>query len=321
MKLYRISGWSEQFENNRSRTVKDLAWVAIPNRHDGENYTAVITSKDGAEIFSAWVLMVQVASRCQPRGTLLRGNRTPHDSASLAIKTRAPKSWFDKALKFLIENTDWLEIEELAEGCQEPDSRLTPSRQSGDEEQKGTEQKGTEGEGMACAPAASGLVKDIFDSWNAMAQSSGLPQCLLISDKRRRTLEIRLREPFFESKWREALEKVGASKFCKGESDRGWRATFDWFIQPDSVTKIMEGKYDTGHIKANQRPNQRNLGICKPSTGGDYGEAAKRKLERQALEAKHREASEAQGNGTGSGPFLHGDVGASAGRQAAGSGG
>lgn len=72
---------------------------------------------------------------------------------------------------------------------------------------------------------------------------------------------------------------------------------------------------------AHQQPNQRNIGICKPSTGGDYGEAAKRKLERQALEAQHRAASEAQGNGTASGPVLHGDVGATADGQAAGSGG
>lgn len=142
MKLYLIRDWDAQFENNRSRTVKELAWVAIPNRHDGENYTAVITSKDGAEIFSAWVLMVQVASRCQSRGTLLRGNGTPHDSASLSVKTRAPKSWFDKAFKFLTENTDWLEVKEVAVGCQEADGLLPLDCQSGDEEQKGTEVNG-----------------------------------------------------------------------------------------------------------------------------------------------------------------------------------
>lgn len=70
-----------------------------------------------------------------------------------------------------------------------------------------------------------------------------------------------------------------------------------------------------------QRVNPRNIGISRPSTGGDYGEAAKRKLERQALEAQHRAASEAQGNGTPSGPVLHGDVGTPTGGQVAGSGG
>lgn len=84
-------------------------------------------------------------------------------------------------------------------------------------------------------------LKEVFDSWNALGV---VPQCLLVSDKRRRMLEARLREPFFVSNWRAALEKVRASKFCQGQSERGWKAPFEWFISPDSVAKLMEGKYD-----------------------------------------------------------------------------
>jgi hypothetical protein len=28
-----------------------------------------------------------------------------------------------------------------------------------------------------------------------------------------------------------------------GNNDRGWKATIDWFLQPDSVVRIMEGWY------------------------------------------------------------------------------
>jgi len=108
--------------------VEKLAWVAIPNRHDGENYSALITSKDGAEIFAAWVLIIQVASKCQPRGSLLRGDKTPHDSSSLSLKTRAPKSWFEKCLCYLETKTDWLEIEDIAEGIQPPVRQVTKER-------------------------------------------------------------------------------------------------------------------------------------------------------------------------------------------------
>ena len=147
MTLYRIKNWNSLFENNRSRTVADLAWVAIPNRHDGENYSMIITSKHGAEIFAAWVLMVQVASRCHPRGSLLRDSGKPHNPDSLSIKTRAPAIWFERAISFLLEHTDWLEIEELASACQPPVSRVSVACQAGDEERKKEGMEGTEGNG------------------------------------------------------------------------------------------------------------------------------------------------------------------------------
>jgi hypothetical protein len=39
----------------------------------------------------------------------------------------------------------------------------------------------------------------------------------------------------------DALER---SAFCRGENDRGWRADFDFLLQPKSFTKLLEGAYD-----------------------------------------------------------------------------
>lgn len=86
-------------------------------------------------------------------------------------------------------------------------------------------------------------LSEVFDAWNGTA---GLSKCLVLSDKRRQTLKVRLGEPFFAANWRAALEKVEKSAFCLGDNDRGWKASFDWFISRDVVAKIMEGKYDNG---------------------------------------------------------------------------
>jgi len=238
LKLYRIHNWSTHFENNRSRTVERLSWVAIPNRHDGENYSALITHPDAAEMFAAWVLLVQVASKCQPRGSLLRGDGKPHNAASLSMKTRAPEEWFEKCLAWLEDNTDWLEIQDVAGGCQAGDIQLSGGCQAPDEEGR----EGNERKGGTRNASLSPLIQEVFDGWNRLG--NGLPQCLQVSDKRRRTLEVRLRDPFFLEYWKLALEKVKASAFCRGDSDRGWKASFDWFISPDAVAKLVEGKYD-----------------------------------------------------------------------------
>jgi hypothetical protein len=140
MILYRIKDWNDHYENNRSRTVKDLQWVAIPNRHDGEGYSLVMAHERSSEIFTAFILMLQVASRCQPRGSLLRDNGRPHDATSLALKTRGRREWFEVAMGVLVsQEIGWIEAIELQDSapaslttdttlqaaCQSPDSHLT----------------------------------------------------------------------------------------------------------------------------------------------------------------------------------------------------
>lgn len=47
-----------------------------------------------------------------------------------------------------------------------------------------------------------------------------------------------------ETYWRDIVRRVAKSSFCLGESGRGWRANFDWFIKPDTHVKVFEGHYD-----------------------------------------------------------------------------
>ncbi len=108
--MYRIKNWNDFYENSRSRKVKDLAWVPIPNRHDGESYARLMMHKDAPVIFTVWVLLLQVASRCQNRGILMTSSGIAHTPETLSIKTRAKVDWFEKSLPFLVQ-IGWLEHE------------------------------------------------------------------------------------------------------------------------------------------------------------------------------------------------------------------
>lgn len=139
--------------------MKDLAWVAIPNRHDGEGYSMVMAHPKASEIFSAWILMLQVASRCQPRGSLLRDNGRPHTPQSLALKTRAKVEWFTIALQVLGSlEVGWIDCVEDAENTndaassQSGASEPTGSCQSADEEQNRMEGNGTGQNGSSTQP-------------------------------------------------------------------------------------------------------------------------------------------------------------------------
>ena len=291
MKFYSIRNWAALFENNRSRTVDKLTWVAIPNRHDGENYSALITSKDGAEIFAAWVLVIQVASKCQPRGSLLRGDGKPHDPASLSLKTRAPAKWFEKCLSYLELNTDWLEVQEVASDCQPPDTRLTPACQPGDEGGKGRERiERIEGKGAFSVDSMA--ILDLLNKQTGKA--------FRLVDSNLSVIEARLKEP--------GVTIEGVRQMVIRQCQK-WKGTgMAEYLRP--ATLFGKEKFD-GYYAAKDQPvinetnprhNPRNDGIAQGPT--DYGQAAKRKLERQALEAAHRLASEAQGTGDGNGKVL-----------------
>lgn len=135
------------------------------------------------------------------------------------------------------------------------DSPLEESRveESRVEDKRGENKREEEGEAPnAALPPPSVEIKEVFDAWNAL--NSGLPKCLVVSTKRRLALKARLREPFFKEHWRAAMAKLPESDFLTGINDRGWIATFDWFISPEAVPKIIEGKYENRSKNSKNKP-------------------------------------------------------------------
>lgn len=89
------------------------------------------------------------------------------------------------------------------------------------------------------------LRKKAVELYNATASKAGLPLVVWpISERRRKSLDARLRQAKGIIGWQMALAKVAGSQFLCGENDRGWRADFDFVLQEKSFTRIMEGGYD-----------------------------------------------------------------------------
>lgn len=162
--LFRIRNWNTLYENNRTRELKNLDWLPIPNKQDGDGYTLIMSQPDGAAIFGAWIACAQVASRCGTRGTLVRDSGKPHDSASLARMTRIPVTLIDRMLSVCSSaDVNWLEIHNAqvdATTCENPapscgvaaplcDIPATPCLEG-----KGREGKGKNVGGVGTPPAA-----------------------------------------------------------------------------------------------------------------------------------------------------------------------
>ena len=82
-------------------------------------------------------------------------------------------------------------------------------------------------------------VSEIIGYWN---NTTG--QKNRTTAKRTKAARARWKDEHFREHWEEAVRRVAASRFCMGQNDRNWLASIDWFLRPDTVTKIMEGTYD-----------------------------------------------------------------------------
>lgn len=112
MKYLRIIGWDELFEIAQSRKLKRLGWVAIPNTNaEDEAYSCILDREDKIEIFTAYILMVRVASTMPKRGTFINKRGKKLSADDFRKMTRYPKQLFDKAIDFFIEQglMEWVD--------------------------------------------------------------------------------------------------------------------------------------------------------------------------------------------------------------------
>jgi len=115
--IFTVKDWDSLFENHASRKLKGLGWVPIPNSHDSIAYCRMMARKDGPEIFAAWILIVQLASRCTDRGILASSDGRAYGPDEMAVKTRGPERIFSLALPYLCQ-VGWMNSEpSLAESA------------------------------------------------------------------------------------------------------------------------------------------------------------------------------------------------------------
>lgn len=93
-------------------------------------------------------------------------------------------------------------------------------------------------------PPEPDVEQSAFDAYNAMAARAGIPLAQKFDQTRRAKLRQRLKDCGGLSGWVAALEKLSKSSHCTGSNDRGWRADFDFLLQNQSFTRLMEGRYD-----------------------------------------------------------------------------
>lgn len=92
---------------------------------------------------------------------------------------------------------------------------------------------------------------EFVGAWNA---TTG--QRCVVTAKRKRSLAARTSDEWWVANWRRALESIPSSAFLMGDNARGWRANIDWFLRPDTVARIVEGRYHGESKKSTYKGHQ-----------------------------------------------------------------
>ncbi len=104
----------------------------------------------------------------------------------------------------------------------------------------------------------------LLDLWNE--NRGTLPKAVALSTKRTKHAEARLKENPDLNYWLQVIQRMAASNFCSGT--KGWTATFDFFLKPDTHLKVIEGTYDNKQLPFKTFAEQR----------GDYNAEMHRKI-------------------------------------------
>lgn len=83
-------------------------------------------------------------------------------------------------------------------------------------------------------------VQRTIETWNHL----GISQVTKLNPntKRYKMLKARIKEYGIE-KVIEAIEGIDHSSFLKGQNNRAWVITFDWFVMPNNFIKVLDGNY------------------------------------------------------------------------------
>lgn len=125
----------------------------------------------------------------------------------------------------------------LPDGCQEVAACLPQVRLGEDSVGKDRLDISTGSKEPVCRTSD---VRRVIEAWN----DTGLTQVTKITadTNRGRMLKARIRENGVDGVLK-AIENVKNSTFLKGQNNRGFEATFDWFVKPNNFLKVLEGNY------------------------------------------------------------------------------
>ena len=119
-------------------------------------------------------------------------------------------------------------------------------RQGGNPKNVKNDKKGRE----AVLPPLSKQATEFISEWQNYTCFEGVRK---MTDKRMKAVRLRLKDRDWSENWKAGLKKAATLKWTTGRTERRWRMTIDYFLRPDSLTKILESRDEEAAIRQEGR--------------------------------------------------------------------
>ncbi|CEP94657.1 phage protein [[Clostridium] sordellii] len=101
------------------------------------------------------------------------------------------------------------------------------------------------------------IYSEIAERFNSTCNR--LPKVIKITDKRKKSIDSRIKEYNQETIYK-VFDTVANNKFLNGDNDRGWKADFDWIVNPNNFIKVLEGKYNNQEQQSQKQSKEEPKG-------------------------------------------------------------
>ena len=265
-----IKRWNETFETADTRKRQRLGWFMNPSGCESSGYIELMShGTQGIIAFGVFQAICQwsATNRQEIRGQLARSDGSALNVRQVAAFIRMPPDIVENAIRLLsssyvgwIIDKDAKNIEDI-DICQLSAANLPETADNlplvagglpvlCKDKDKDKEKEKEREKVDAVAVQDEDIHETILHEFNAAFKL----QCRMTAP-RRKTLNVRLKDEWWSKNWRLAIEKGSRSEFLTGKNERGWKIDFEFFLKPETVTKIMEGKYSTVQTKKPRLPD------------------------------------------------------------------
>ena len=272
-----------------------VSWIKIETEMFNNSKIGHIRNlPEGNNIVLIWVMLLTMAGRCNANGLIFLTENIPYNEKMLADELRFDESVVRLALsvleKFgmitrdgnLLTIPGWEEHQNI-EGMDKirEQNRIRKQKQrerqrnmidmSRDASRDVTQQSKNKKEDIDKDKEKDNKlivskdticqtdVRRVIEEWNKLQEVGINPiRDIKPSSKRYQLLKGRIREYGIDEVLN-AINNVRDSDFLRGENNRGWMITFDWFVKPNNFLKTLEGNYNKEGQHGTTRTAQRHV--------------------------------------------------------------
>ena len=239
----------------------NLYWLKLNANFDKDDRILHLENQKGGEIATlCYVKLLCMAGRSNMGGGVYMSEGVPHTVNTLASLWHKRLSTTQKVLE-LLENHELIEIEDGViyisdwDDVQSADKLEEIRKQNCERQRKYREKRKQnvtlqrrysnaveeeiEIEKEKDIDEDEDIYESVRDRFNLITAA---PKIVIFSDKQKQAVRTAI-DRFGEELLYEAFRIAGDSEFLRGKNPKNWIPTFDWMINPDNITKVINGNY------------------------------------------------------------------------------